>query len=105
MKRNENRGRRLSVLPVLTAAAVLLCFLAAVGQLDSGLDEEARQQLEESLRRAAVAYYAAEGVYPPTLEDLIQRSGVQIPRERCRVFYEIFADNLMPDITVLGMEP
>ena len=21
------------------------------------------------------------------------------------VFYEIFADNLMPDITVLGMEP
>ena len=105
MKRNENRGRRLSVLPVLAAAAILLCFMAAVGQLDSGLDEEARQQLEESLRRAAVAYYAVEGVYPPTLEDLIQRSGVQIPRERCHVFYEIFADNLMPDITVLGMEP
>ena len=85
----------------LAAVAILLWFLTALDNLDRGQGEEGRRQLEESLRRAAVAYYAAEGVYPPTLEELSRRSGVQIDQERYHVFYEIFASNLMPDITVL----
>ena len=94
-------GIRLVFLPI-AAVALLLCFITAVHNLDRGQSEEGRHQLEESLRRAAVAYYAAEGVYPPTVEELTQHSGVRIDEERYRVFYEIFADNLMPDITVLG---
>ena len=104
-RRNDGWHRVKGILLPLAAVAVLLCFLTALDNLDRGQGEEGRQQLEDSLRRAAVAYYAAEGVYPPTLEELLRRSGVQIDRERYHVFYEIFADNLMPDITVLGMEP
>lgn len=92
------------ILLPLAAVAVLLCFFTALQNLDRGQDEEGRQQLEESLRRAAVAYYAAEGVYPPTLEELLRRSGVQMDGKRYHVFYENFANNLMPDITVLGTE-
>ena len=88
----------------IAAVVVLLCFMAAVHHLDRGQSEEGRRQLEESLRRAAVAYYAAEGVYPPTLEELTRYGGVRIDGEHSRVFYEGFADNLMPDITVLGMK-
>ena len=86
---------------LVVVVGVLLCFLTAVSNLDRGQSVEARRQLEESLRRAAVAYYAAEGVYPPTLEELIRYGGIRI-HDRYHVFYEIFADNLMPDITVLG---
>ena len=45
--------------------------------------------------------YASEGVYPPDLEYLKDHYGVQIDEERYTVFYERFAQNLMPDITVL----
>ena len=45
--------------------------------------------------------YATEGVYPPTIEYLEERYGVQIDRERYTVHYDIFAENLMPDILVL----
>ena len=90
-------------LPLL-ALTVLLWFFAALNNLDRGQQEAGREQLERSLRRGAVAYYAAEGVYPPTLDALLQRSGIQIKEENYRVFYEIFADNLMPEITVLGKE-
>ena len=103
-RRNDGWHRLRGFFLLLAAVAVLLCFLIALDNLNRGQDEEGRQRLEESLRRAAVAYYAAEGVYPPTLKELIRRSGVQIDRKRYHVFYEIFADNLMPDITVLGMD-
>ena len=74
-----------------------------MGNLASGQGEEGREQLELALRRAAVACYAAEGIYPPTLDYLTQHYGVQIQSERYAVFYDIFADNLMPEITVLDL--
>ena len=88
----------------LAAAAVLLCFWTALRNLNAGRIREGRLQLERSLRRAAVACYAEVGVYPATLEELARYSGVQIDSAHYRVFYEVFADNLMPDITVLITE-
>lgn len=99
------RGRVLRTALLWAAVlAVLVWFFAAVGNVARGQSEEGRQQLESSLRRGAVAYYAAEGVYPPTLDELTRRSGIRIDEQRYSVFYEIFADNLMPDITVLVNE-
>ena len=86
------------LLPVIAAAA-LLCFAMAVNNLDGG------RQLEESLRRGCVACYAAEGVYPPTLSYLEEHYGLQIDEERYTVHYSAFAENLMPDITVLENTP
>lgn len=102
MKRRSMRGRswRL-ILPIAAVVVLLAWFFTAMGNLGRGQGEEGRRQLEEAIRRGAVACYAAEGIYPPTLEYLCQRYGVQIDRERYNVFYEIFADNLMPEITVL----
>ena len=88
------------LLPVI-AAAVLVCFASALNSLDSGREAESLRQLEEALRRGCVACYAAEGVYPPDLQHLQERYGVQVDEERYTVYYNIFADNLMPDITVL----
>lgn len=85
--------------------AVLLCFLIALSNLDNGQSEEGRQQLENSLRRASVACYAAEGIYPPNLDYLTAHYGLQIDMDRYTVYYTIFGSNLMPDITVLEKEP
>lgn len=91
-------------LAALLAALCLIFFITSLASVDRQQGEEGRQQLETALRRAAVACYAAEGVYPPTVEYLQQHYGVQIEEERYIVFYEIFANNLMPDITVLEKE-
>ena len=52
-----------------------------------------------------MACYAAEGVYPPNLDYLKEHYGVQVDDARYVVIYSVFADNLMPDITVLVNEP
>ena len=102
------RNNRISAifrwLAALLAALCLIFFITSLASVDRQQGEEGRQQLETALRRAAVACYAAEGVYPPTVEYLQQHYGVQIEEERYIVFYEIFANNLMPDITVLEKE-
>ena len=90
-----------SFLIVAIVAVLLLGFLFALGNLSRGYAREGRQQLEEALRKAAVACYAAEGIYPPTLDYLVQHYGVQIDEERYTVYYEVFAENLMPEIIVL----
>lgn len=89
------------ILLPLVIAAVLLIFLTGLSNLDRDRSEEGRQQLEDALRRAAVACYAAEGIYPPDLDYLKEHYGIQVDEEHYAVFYEVFASNLMPDITVL----
>ena len=78
-----------------------ILFLTGLSNLESGRRSEGKQQLEEAVRRAAVACYAAEGIYPPDLAYLEEHYGIQVDRERYTVVYEAFASNLMPDITVL----
>ena len=80
---------------------ILLCFLGGISNLSQGRKTEDKQQLEEALRRAAVACYAAEGIYPPNVEYMVEHYGLQIDSHRYVVSYTSFAENLMPDITVL----
>ena len=88
----------------LRIGPVLLMFTSALSNLDDGRRSEGRRQLEDAVRRSAVACYAAEGIYPPDLEYLEEHYGVQVDRERYTVVYEVFASNLMPDVTVLENE-
>lgn len=87
-------------MPVI-AVLILLCFLGGIANLSQGRKAEDKQQLEEALRRAAVACYAAEGIYPPNVEYMVEHYGLQIDTRRYVVSYTAFAENLMPDITVL----
>ena len=100
-KRTAARSLVSSIVFPLLAAAILLCFLIALGNLGSGQRDEGKAQLEAALRRAAVACYAAEGIYPPSLDYMIEYYGIQIDHSRYTVVYDAFAENLMPDITVL----
>lgn len=89
---------------LLLVAAAIWFLLLSLDNLQGGSAAEGQRQLEESLYRATVSCYATEGRYPPTLAYLKERYGIQIDEERYRVFYEIFGDNLMPEITVLVNE-
>ena len=83
------------------AVLVLGLFAVGVSRVEDTADREGVRQLERALRQAAVACYAAEGIYPPNVDYLCRHYGVLVNEERYTVIYEIFADNLMPAILVL----
>lgn len=99
-KREKSLGLSGILFPVLVLA-VMLCFLTGVSNLTQGSAQEDLKQMETALRRSAVACYAAEGIYPPTLEYLEAHYGVQVDKERYTVVYEVYGSNLMPEITIL----
>ncbi len=90
---------------MLAAVLLLSLVLAAADGIGQAARAHGRTQLEIALRRAAVACYAAEGVYPPDVAWLQDHYGIQIDHRRYAVDYQIFAENLMPSITVLEREP
>lgn len=92
------------LLPCVTVA-VFLCFMSALNNLENGREGEDIRQLQEVLQKGCVACYAAEGIYPPDLEYLKEHYGVQVDEGRYTVYYSRFAQNLMPDVTVLENEP
>ena len=102
------KKRRFNLGPVLIiplAIAVVLMFTTAIANLQEGQQSEGKQQLEDAVRRSAVACYAAEGIYPPNLEYLEEHYGVQVDRTRYTVAYDVFASNMMPYVTVLENVP
>lgn len=96
----KNRNFTLPVL-VLVTVLVLLWFFSGISGVSRGYAEEDLQRLNETLHRAAVSCYAAEGFYPPNLAYLVEHYGVQIDSRHYSVSYIPVAENLMPQITVL----
>lgn len=79
----------------------LVCLWKSAGKMGSGQQEESLKQLDEAIRKATLTCYAVEGVYPPTIDYLRERYGIQVDESRYTVFYEVFGDNIMPEITVM----
>lgn len=92
--------RSFSLILPLMIAAVLCCSLA-VSRLEQGRQAEGKRQLEEALRRTAVACYASQGFYPPDVDYMQQHYALQYDEDSYIIYYEVYASNLMPDITVL----
>lgn len=85
-------------------AVALGAFFNGLQQVRQEVAEQGKAKLEDAVRRAAVACYAAEGAYPPDVAYLIEHYGLTVDESRFIVHYDVFAENLMPDITVLDNE-
>lgn len=96
-------------LNLLKEYGLAIClFFAVAGFVFFGLLQAKTAQHEESLRiaresimRGAVSCYALEGAYPPNYAYLKENYGIYVDEEKYTVFYDIFASNLMPDVTVI----
>ncbi len=100
MTRKKWNGLSL-ILGTLAFAAIAVWVAAGLRQAAASSEREGLRLAEQSIRRAAVSCYAVEGAYPATYDQLKEWSGIQVDEERYAVFYEIFASNIMPDITVV----
>lgn len=104
-KAKINKATDLANLLVAVILAVVIVAAAgfAISDVESAAGDRGKQLLEDSLYRGAVSCYSIEGIYPPTLTYLTENYGTVIDHENYAVFYEIFADNMMPDITVVTL--
>lgn len=95
------RGYLLSVVLFL---AVIVIFAYGVFSFSGKARSEGSETLKNAIARASVQCYAIEGRYPPSVEYLVENYGIQIDEKRYSVFYNGFASNVMPDITIVELE-
>ncbi len=101
-KRRNAFTETLKMLLVPAVVIGILCYvLAAVGRVEQGQQRENEKRVQDTIKKAVVNCYTIEGVYPATLEYVEEHYGLIVDRDRYDVFYEIFADNIMPEITVI----
>lgn len=101
MKREINLAPVKMALAVAVMVLAVFCLYKGVQKMENGQQAESVKQLDSSIRKAVLTCYATEGVYPPTVDYLKQNYGIQIDEERFAVFYEVFGDNIMPEITIV----
>ena len=105
MKRKADKRGLSGILSMLTGSAVfiavLIILLQGFSSTENNAEEEGRKITEDSIRRAAAACYALEGVYPESFTYIQDCYGIYVDEQKYKVFYEIFASNIMPDITVI----
>lgn len=92
------------LLSFLVLSAVLVLFVYAVHTIQSRTDQDQLNVLSHAVHRATIQCYAIEGRYPPSVEYLEEHYGLLINHDKYNVFYDGWASNVMPDITVLPKE-
>ncbi|MCI8656489.1 MAG: hypothetical protein HFF72_03515 [Oscillospiraceae bacterium] len=101
-RKYANRGGWIPlVLGLLLFAAVAVWMVSGVWEAAQVSRQEGLRMAQEALDRAVVSCYSLEGVYPATYEDLKAKSGLAIDEEKYAVFYDIFASNIRPTVTVV----
>ena len=80
--------------------AIILVFGGYVHSMSGRAEAETAANLEKAIKRATIQCYAVEGRYPASVKYLVDNYGIQIDEDRFNVFYEGFASNIMPQITV-----
>ena len=90
----------LAITSVLFAAALFAAFYYSRSLSARTLDER-RQNLEEAVQSGITGCYALEGRYPPSIEYLEEKYGLQIDRTSFYVDYRPIAANIRPDVYIL----
>lgn len=102
MKKEKNSSELfLRIIESCIAVLLIIVLTVSLIRMSGESSHEGREQLESIIVKSVMACYADEGVYPADLQYLENHYGLQINRDKYIVRYESFAENLMPDITVL----
>jgi hypothetical protein len=91
------------IAPILFTLIVIIMVISGLRQAEESKRAEGVRFLEEAILRAAIHCYAIEGSYPESLAYITANYGIHVDRRRYAVFYEIFASNILPDITVIAI--
>lgn len=84
--------------------AVLGGFLYGISVSEASSRREEAVRIQESVEKAAVQCYAMHGIYPKSLEELLNQYTLHLNQTDYRIFYDYNGGNIMPSIYVIERE-
>ena len=99
-QKKRRRGISSVLGTIVIFVAIIVLFNYGINNLTQANEEEALEAVRNAVTRAAIQFYALEGRFPPHLEYLEERFGLQLDHERFEIIYSAFGANVMPQIFV-----
>ncbi len=97
--RQRTRRRMAGLLAVVLVAALGWMALDRIG---GALREQGELSVRNAILNSAKQCCAIEGSYPSSLAYLEKNYGLVVNRGDYAITYEVFADNVMPNVVVLA---
>lgn len=85
--------------------AIVLAIVLAIVAFDfigSSLRAQGELSVRNAILNSAKQCFAIEGAYPSSLSHLEESYGLVVNRDDYAITYEVFADNVMPNVVVLA---
>lgn len=89
------------VYSLATFVLILFLFLWGIQSVNKTSHEKQQESLENALNRSISQCYAVEGIYPPSLDYIMEHYGLTYDKKIFFVDYNYYGDNLLPEITVI----
>ena len=92
-------------------ASILLflgCFwllFTGISRVSNKSSEKQTEILTRAITRSIVHCYASEGHYPEDLDYLKSHYGISYDNEKYFVDYQVLAENIFPDVSIIRLEP
>lgn len=90
-----------NLISVALFVIIAVLFINGLRQASASSRSESVRIATDSIMRAVVSCYAVEGSYPESYEYLKKNYGVSVDESKYIVHYDIFASNIMPDVSVI----
>lgn len=94
------RRRRRLIIVVIVAIALVAAIVVGANVAQHRAAEQSVASIRNSVLNTAQQCYAIEGSYPSSLKHLEDMYGLYINHHNYIVYYEWFADNVPPTVTV-----
>lgn len=89
--------------PIITFIPIICLFYFGIQSLSATNDAEQKKSLENALLKDVVHCYAVEGIYPPSLDYIVNNYGLIYDKDKYFIDYQPIGTNILPDMTVLSL--
>ncbi len=102
----RHKGTLASLLPtILLFSMVIALFVVGTGSLSKGSTKRQKESLTDALSRDIIYCYATTGHYPESLDYIKNNYGLFYNEELFYVDYQVRAQNIIPDVTIIELHP
>lgn len=101
MKRFSLQKALTYVLPIVLFTVMLTWFVLALSNAGESTSRNELAAVRSTVENGITMCYAIEGAYPEDLEYLVENYGVIYDSQKYIVYYDRFAANIRPTVSVL----